>query len=224
MSIIQADFDRIARLSNDNVWNHNKHYHNYLLRHVPSKGTSALDIGCGTGAFSRLLAQRCDQVLGLDLSPEMIRSAQEQSRDYPNIQYEVADVMERDLQANEYDCIATIATLHHLPLREILLKAKQALKPGGVLLNLDLYHDTLPHMLLTSAVAIPASIVLKQLRNGHVRSSKEEQEAWAQHAPHDHYLPLADLRRIAAETLPGARITRHVFWRYSLIWTKGATN
>jgi hypothetical protein len=59
---IQADFDRIALLSTD-AWDHNSHYHSFLLKHVPSPRAEALDIGCGTGSFARLLAQRCKRVL-----------------------------------------------------------------------------------------------------------------------------------------------------------------
>ena len=44
-----------------------------------------------------------------------------------------------DLPAEDFDCIASIATLHHLPLREIMLKMKAALKPEGVLLILWIY-------------------------------------------------------------------------------------
>ncbi len=36
--------------------------------------------------------------------------------------------------------------------------------------------------------------------------------------PPPHTYP--QLRRIAAEVLPGARYRRHLLWRYSLIWTK----
>jgi 2-polyprenyl-3-methyl-5-hydroxy-6-metoxy-1,4-benzoquinol methylase len=74
---VQADFDQIALLS-DTGWNHNKHYHAYLMRHAPVHCAWALDIGCGKGSFPRLLATRSDRVLALDLSPQMIRIAKEE--------------------------------------------------------------------------------------------------------------------------------------------------
>src|SRR5437868_4726022 len=48
---VQADFDRIALLSKqdaDEGWNHNNHYHRFLLEQVPACCAYALDIGCGT--------------------------------------------------------------------------------------------------------------------------------------------------------------------------------
>ena len=132
MSTIQSDFDRIALVSPDGSL-HNDHYHNFLLRQLGSRCHSALEVGCGKGEFSRRLAQRSDRVLALDLSPEMICIARAHSSHLPNIEFELADVMQRGLPAESFDCIASIATLHHLPLREILLKIKAALKPGGVL-------------------------------------------------------------------------------------------
>jgi hypothetical protein len=33
---IQADFDRIAPLEPSGGWNHNSHYHGFLLRHAPT--------------------------------------------------------------------------------------------------------------------------------------------------------------------------------------------
>ena len=89
-STIQADFDRIALLSPDG-WDHNAHYHRFLLRHVPARCRAALDVGCGTGAFSRLLAERSDQVIALDLSPRMIEIARARAEHLPNITFQVAD-------------------------------------------------------------------------------------------------------------------------------------
>ena len=72
---IQADFDKIALAEATEGWNHNNHYHDYLLRHAPTHCAAALEVGCGRGGFARLLAQRSDQVIALYLSPEMLRLA-----------------------------------------------------------------------------------------------------------------------------------------------------
>jgi SAM-dependent methyltransferase len=130
MSTIQQDFDRIALVSEDGA-TRNDHYHNFLLRHLPPNCHDALEIGCGTGEFARSLAERSQRVLALDLSPEMIRIARERSAQFPNIEFELADIRDRPLPIEGFDCIATIATLHHLPIAETLLKLKTALKPGG---------------------------------------------------------------------------------------------
>src|SRR5207247_492669 len=135
---IQADFDRLAAFSQDG-WNHNSHYHRFLLRHVPQPCLQALEVGCGSGAFARLLATRAEQVLALDISPQMIRLAQERSQQYLHITFQVADALSWEFPSNHFDCIVSIATLHHVPLEEMLLKMKRALRVNGVLLILDLY-------------------------------------------------------------------------------------
>src|SRR5258708_5933233 len=70
----------------------------------------------------------------------MIRIARASSAHLPNIEFQIADVMSYDLPPETFDCITSLATLHHLPLREIFLKLKAALKPGGLLLILDLFE------------------------------------------------------------------------------------
>jgi ubiquinone/menaquinone biosynthesis C-methylase UbiE len=72
MQTVQADFDRIALVVEDDNWNHNNHYHHALLKHMPTSCGNALEIGCGTGAFARLIAERAEHVLALDLAPQMI--------------------------------------------------------------------------------------------------------------------------------------------------------
>src|SRR4051812_44878430 len=112
---LRADFDRIAALADDG-WDHNSHYHPFLLGHAPARGRTALDIGSGTGAFSRLLADRSAHVLGLDLSPEMVRVARERSAGRGGVEFRVADFLTEPLPEAGFDCIASLATLHHVPL------------------------------------------------------------------------------------------------------------
>ncbi len=194
METIRSDFDRLALLETRG-WNHNSHYHPYLLRHVPPGCRDSLDIGCGSGEFTRLLAQRSQRVVGLDLSPQMIRLAQERSSEWPNIEYHEADALAWDLPAGGFDCIASIATLHHLPLDAVLAKAKAALRPNGVLLVLDLYRGEGWRDWLAYTPAFVASITLRLARTGRLREPPEVRAAWAEHGRHDTYLPLSHVRR-----------------------------
>ena len=221
-SLIRADFDQLALLEREG-WNHNSHYHSFLLRRVPSHCRRALELGCGTGSFARLLATRAEEVLALDLSPQMVRLARERSREHTNIDFRVADALAWDFPAEQFDCIVSIATLHHMPLEEMLVKMKQALTVKGVLLVLDLYQAS-PSDAFTLLAAVPINLALKYLKTGHLREPQEVREAWAEHGQHDSYLTLSQLRQRCQAVLPGAKIRRHLLWRYSLIWRKPAVS
>jgi ubiquinone/menaquinone biosynthesis C-methylase UbiE len=220
ISQVQADFDRLAAFSQDG-WDHNSHYHRYLLKHIPAHCQQALEIGCGSGAFARLLACRAEQVLALDVSPQMIRLAQERSHHYPNITFRVTDVLAWEFPSDHFDCIVLIATLHHLPLEEMLLKMKDALRINGVLLVLDLFQETFLGS-FTSLAAIPVSLVLKYLNTGRFKEPPEARAAWAKHSKHDTYVTLSKFRQRCHMLLPGAKIRKHLLWRYSLVWKKTA--
>jgi SAM-dependent methyltransferase len=152
----------------------------------------------------------------------MIRIAGERSVLFPNIDFQIADVMTRELPTETFDCIATIATLHHLPMADALPKIKSALKVNGVLLILDLFQTEGLRDALTSALAVPVSAGLKLIRHGRITAPRPVREAWAEHGRHDSYLTLAGVHKVCAEMLPGAEVRRHLLWRYSIIWKKVA--
>jgi len=181
-----------------------------------------LEIGCGTGAFARVLAQRAEHVLALDLSPEMIHIARERSAKFPNIEFQLADVRDTPFNFESFDCIATIATLHHLPLSEMLLKMKAALKPGGVLLVLDLFERAGLLDSLSNLLAIPVSVSLRLIHQGRLLPRREVRDAWAAHERHDIYPTMSEVHALCADILPGAKIRKHLLWRYSIVWRKPA--
>jgi SAM-dependent methyltransferase len=221
MAAVQAEFDQIARTSGaEGGWDHNNHYHADLLKQLPTRMGSALEIGCGTGEFARLLAARADHVFGVDLSAAMLRIAAERSTAFPNITYQQADVLDWDWPVAQYDCIASIATLHHLPLETVLTHIKTALKPGGVLLILDIYQYEVLADSLRGAVAIPVNLAYQRLRNGGVQHSAESRAAWEAHGEDDVYPRVSEVRRIATTVLPGVQVRKHLLWRYSLVWRK----
>jgi ubiquinone/menaquinone biosynthesis C-methylase UbiE len=241
-STFQSDFDRIALVSPDGEL-HNEHYHNFLLKQLPVHCDEVLEIGCGTGAFARALAARSKHVLALDLSPEMIRLAREKSQHISNLEFQVADVCDWEVEPEQFDCIASIATLHHLPFREVLLKMKAALKPGGVLLVLDLFEPQRPLDNLfkrgsfdnffnprswfdyfSNFVALPVSIALRLIHHRRLLPRREVRAAWAAHEAHDLYPTMNEVRSICADLLPGAKVKQHLLWRYSIVWHKPNTS
>ena len=217
-SSIETDFDRLALLD-DEGWTANNHYHEFLLKQVPENCGNALEIGCGTGAFARRLAERCERVIGLDLSPEMIRVARERSRQFKNLEFQLADAMTWKFPKSHFDFICSIATLHHLePQRELLLKIKDALKPSGVLVVLDLVQSGSLAERMMDAVALGVSSGLRLIHNGRLQPPPEVRKAWEQHGKHDHYSTIEQVRALADEILPGSSVKRHLLWRYTLTY------
>ena len=219
MSSIEADFDRLALLD-DEGWTANNHYHDFLLKHVPANCGNALEIGCGTGAFARQLAGRSEHVIGIDLSAEMIRVARSRSSRFENLEFEVADAMSRKFPQSHFDFICSIATLHHLEQRELLPKIKDALKPGGVFVLLDLVASSGMTERMLDVIGLGVSSGLRLIHNGRLQPPPEVRKAWEQHGKHDHYSTIKQMRLLADEILPGASVKRHLLWRYTLVYRK----
>ncbi len=221
MSSIKADFDRLAVLD-DQGWTANNHYYNFLLKQVPQNCDNALEIGCGTGAFARRLAERCRRVIALDLSPEMIRVARSRSSQFDNLEFTLADAMAWDFPDSQFDCVCCIATLHHLEQRELLVKMRNALKPRGVLLVLDLVESDSVVGRMLDLLALCVSSGLRLIHNGRLKAPAEVRKAWEQHGQHDSYSTIGQMRTLSDEILTGAIVRRHLLWRYTLIYRKPA--
>src|SRR2546423_3886514 len=178
MQQIREDFDHIALLS-ERHGSVSDVYHSYLMQQLPPHAEHALEIGCGTGEFTRRLAARARSVVALDLSAQMLRLARARSANYENIEYLLGDVMGLALPAARYDLIVSLATLHHLPLGPALLKMKAALKPDGALIIHDLVAaDGLVDRAI-SALAYPVNAARRFWQTGRLRAPRAIRAAWA---------------------------------------------
>ncbi|MHA7155555.1 trans-aconitate 2-methyltransferase [Arthrobacter sp. TMN-50] len=92
-----------------------------------------VDLGCGPGDQTRLLADRWPdaQVLGIDSSPAMVHSANESPDLPPNLRFEVGDV--RDwVPGSDVDVVTTNAVLQWVPGQAELVESwARALRPGA---------------------------------------------------------------------------------------------
>jgi len=73
---------------------------------------------------------------------------------------------------------------------------------------------------MLSAVASVVSVSLRLIHNGRLKPPREVRAAWEEHEKSDSYPTMEQVRTLAAEIAPGAKVTRHLLWRYSLIWQK----
>jgi hypothetical protein len=70
MKRVKEDFDLIGKYEvQEYVWDHNNHYHNFLLRFVPKDCKVAVDIGCGNGEFEKKISQQIKSGLWIRFIP-----------------------------------------------------------------------------------------------------------------------------------------------------------
>jgi 2-polyprenyl-3-methyl-5-hydroxy-6-metoxy-1,4-benzoquinol methylase len=107
-----------------------------LERLVPVQGR-ILDIGCGMGLFSLLLAMKSDKrsVEGTDIAEEKISIAQKASRGMRNVSYHTAG--SREIRGNGYDAIILSDVLYLIPFDEqesLVAECRARLNDSGILL------------------------------------------------------------------------------------------
>jgi SAM-dependent methyltransferase len=118
--------------------------------------------------------------------------------------------MSHSFEKGSFDFIASIATLHHLPLAPALDRFKQLLRPGGALVVIGLYRLHTPADFACALAAMPVSWWL--------RLTNDYEEVAAPIRDPDE--TLAEISRNVVMILPGAAIGRQLLFRYSLIWRK----
>ncbi len=96
----------------------------------------ALDIGCGVGRLTRVLAARAREAYGIDVSSEMIDQAQALNREITNIHWIIGDGTGLNgVQDDQIDVCLSHVVFQHIPDPKITLgyvtEIGRVLKPGG---------------------------------------------------------------------------------------------
>jgi SAM-dependent methyltransferase len=100
----------------------------------PRPGESLLDVGCGTGFFTRALASTmAGTVIGVDINAEWVEYARR--RNTANVSYEVADARALPYRAASFDLVVSIAALcfieeERTAVREMLRVARRRVAIG----------------------------------------------------------------------------------------------
>ena len=113
-------------------------------------GERVLDLGCGAGWATRLLARMVGegpegfgQVVGLDISDEMIRRARAASRDFENIMYVWGSAGQIPWEENFFDKVLSVESFYYYPDQDrVLAELFRIMAPKGRLFILiNLYRD-----------------------------------------------------------------------------------
>ncbi|MEV5689016.1 class I SAM-dependent methyltransferase [Streptomyces sp. NPDC052164] len=195
-------------------WDHNAHFHRWILRQLPGRFDHALDIGSGSGDLARLLAGRGAAVRAVDSDPVITARARKLTPAALPVTYTVTDVV-AEFPSGSYDVITCVATLHHLPFAETLTCFRRHLAPGGVLVVVGLSRARTPVDHLLGVASIPANAAMGWLKNKG-RPSPRPVSMTAPVRSAD--MTFDDIVRETGNILPGARLRRRLFWRYTLVW------
>ncbi|WP_223787058.1 class I SAM-dependent methyltransferase [Marinicella meishanensis] len=111
-----------------------EHYHRYAMALHWVKDKQVLDVACGEGYGSHLLATEAASVLGVDVSAAAVEHAQ---RTYPHerLKFVEGNALQLPVADDSMDVVVSFETLEHLAEHEQLLaEFKRVLKVDGVLL------------------------------------------------------------------------------------------
>lgn len=94
----------------------------------------ALDLGCGTGNILKKLTPSFDEVVGVDISDDMLSTAISKHGDKENLELVRGKAASLPFQDEKFDLISAYSLLHHLPdFSEPISEICRLLKEGGVL-------------------------------------------------------------------------------------------
>ncbi|HUB62007.1 MAG TPA: methyltransferase domain-containing protein [Puia sp.] len=128
----------MAATTNDMKWNARLYddKHNFVFKFGedvvqllnPRQGERILDLGCGTGFLTNLIAQAGARVIGIDKSPAMIERAQAA---YPDLDFRVLPATDFHFDTS-FDAVFSNAVLHWVLDKDAAIgNIYHALRPGG---------------------------------------------------------------------------------------------
>lgn len=189
-------------------FNHTIKYQRELFRdHLPAEGT-ALDVGCGEGLAAREMAAAGLAVTAVDMDPASLERARAQATE--RITYVEDDFLAADL-GGPFDVVYAGAVLHHVDLLTGLERLRSLVAPGGVLLVVGLAMSRWPRDFPFEMAASVASAAWSL-----ARGSWDHQSPTVWPPPHSY----EDVLRATDALLPGAQYTRHLLWRYTIVWRR----
>lgn len=103
------------------------------------RGTTVLDVGCGIGGSSRILARDYGfSVTGITISPQQVQRAQQLTPESLDAHFAVDDAMALSFPDASFDVVWSVEAGPHMPDKAIFAKELiRVLKPGGTLVVAD---------------------------------------------------------------------------------------
>ena len=131
----QTDFSVHLAADIRDYWWTNDFIDYFSRKHALRSGQSALDIGCGAGHSTQLLAKLCGtdtKIVGVDNNTGILETARQRSEKFPNLSFQEGSVTQLPFADNTFDVVFCQTLLIHVhDLQGALAEIKRVLKPGG---------------------------------------------------------------------------------------------
>ncbi len=89
-----------------------------------------LEIGCGTGYFTKEIVKTGASVTAIDISPELINIAKQEIKE-TNASFMLDNAYELSFEDCSFDSVVGSSVLHHLDIDKAIREMYRVLKPGG---------------------------------------------------------------------------------------------
>lgn len=111
-----------------------EHLHRYAFAGNFVKNKVVLDVACGEGYGSNLLAQNALEVVGVDIDDETIKKAAARYKK-PNLKFIKGNATELPFGEKQFDIVVSFETIEHIEEHhQMLLEIKRVLRPEGLLI------------------------------------------------------------------------------------------
>lgn len=167
---------------------------------------AVLDIGCGTGTLTRLIADRMPQgsgwVVGIDAAERMIEVARQKARSQ-RLQFEAALAEDLPFPPGSFDRVVSTFFFHHLDAglkRRALEEIHRVLRPGGraIILDVDIPYTLFGRLSAYAGYWLFQQPEIKENIDGVLRRTIESgsfKGQWRIVSRHSGYLSLFELTR-----------------------------
>lgn len=138
----------LSYLVKDRIYPNKRHsYIKKIIRKYIKKGDSVLDLGCGVGITTEFIKKRETDVVGLDISPEIIKYTR---KTVPDVEFICEDVLNINLN-KKFDVICLFDCLEHISkekYEKLFLILKEHSRPRAMIL-----------------ITIPNPLAIEKIRN-----------------------------------------------------------